>query len=63
MAQHRSHITQYVKQDDGSWCYGEVNEMLARLHLPSVDCMLELHEVYQDVTFPVESLPNIQWPS
>ena len=63
VAQHRSHITQYVKQDDGSWRYGEVNEMSARLHLPSVDCLLQLHEVYQDVTFPMEPLPNIQWPS
>ena len=63
VAQHRSHITQYVKQDEGSWRYSEVNEMAARLHLPSVDCLLELHEVYQDITFPTEPLPNIQWPS
>lgn len=63
VAQHRSHITQYVKQDDGSWRYGEVNEISAGLHLPSVDCVLALHEVYQDVTFPTASPPNMQWPS
>jgi len=62
VAQHRPHITQYVKQDDGSWRYGEVNEMSARLYLPSVDCGLELHEVYQDITFPTEPLPNLQGP-
>ena len=63
VAQHRSHITQYVKQDDGSWRYGEVNEIAARLHLPSVDCVLALHEVYQEVTFPTASPPHMQWPS
>ena len=63
VAQHRSHLTQYVKQDDGSWRYGEVNEMSARLYLPSVDCGLELHEVYQDVIFPTAPLLNIQRPS
>jgi Uma2 family endonuclease len=63
VAQHRSHITQYVKQDDGSWRYGEVNEMSARLYLPSVDCGLELHEIYQDVIFPTAPLLNIQRPS
>jgi len=63
VAQHRPHITQYVKQTDDSWRYCEVNEMSARLHLPSVDCVLALGEVYQGVTFPAEPRPNIQLPS
>jgi Uma2 family endonuclease len=60
IAQHRPHITQYVKQDDGSWSYQEVNELSASLYLPSVDCVLELGEVYRDVTFPVAPPPNLR---
>ena len=63
VAQHRPHLTQYVRQEDDSWRYVEVNEISARLHLPSVDCGLALSEVYQDVTFPMEPPPNIQWPA
>lgn len=52
VAQHRPHITQYVKQDNGSWSYCEVNELTAVLNLPSIDCELALTDVYQDVEFP-----------
>ncbi len=52
IAQHRPHITQYVKQDDDSWSYCEVNDLSAVLKLPSIDCELALAEVYQDVEFP-----------
>ncbi|SRR5712692_3276072 len=63
IAQHRPHITQYVKQDDGSWSYREVNDLSTRLHLPSVDCVLELGEVYRDVSFPAEPSPNVTEPA
>ena len=63
IAQHRPHITQYVKQEDGSWGYREVNDLSASLHLPSVDCVLDLSEVYRDVTFPAASSPNIKEPA
>lgn len=63
IAQHRPHITQYVKQEDGSWSYSEVNDLSASLHLPSVDCVLELSEVYRDVTFPAAPTPNIKEPA
>ena len=63
IAQHRPHITQYVKQEDGSWSYSEVNDLSASLHLPSVDCALELSEVYRDVTFPAAPPPNIKEPA
>ena len=60
IAQHRPHITKYVKQEDGSWSYREVNDLTARLHLPSVDCVLELSEVYLHVTLPAEPSANIK---
>jgi Uma2 family endonuclease len=63
IAQHRPHITHYAKNGDSSWSYREVNELSATLHLPSVDCVLELSEVYRNVTFPAISSPNIKEPS
>ena len=63
IAQHRPHITQYVKQEDGSWGYREVNDLSASLHLPSVDCVLDLSEVYRDVAFPAAPSPNIKEPA
>src|SRR5262249_33932501 len=51
IAQHRPHITQYVKQSDRSWGYTEVNDLGDTLYLPSVDVTLRLSEVYQDVEF------------
>ena len=62
IAQHRPHITQYFKQDDGSWSYREVNELPAGLMLPSVDCALELSDVYQDVQFSTAPPLNVQSP-
>lgn len=61
--QHRPHLTQYVKQTDGSWSYDEVNELSARIQLPSIDCALELSEIYRDVTFPISPSPNLREPS
>ena len=52
IAQHRPHVTQYVKQDDSSWSYSEVNDLTAVLQLPSIGCELALADVYQDVEFP-----------
>jgi len=49
IAQHRPHITQYVRQSDATWAYTEVNSLDASLFLPSLDVTLALHEVYQDV--------------
>lgn len=51
IAQHRPHITHFVKQDDGSWSYSETNELDASIHLPSVGVRLTLSDVYQDVEF------------
>ncbi len=51
IAQHRPHITHFVKQDDGSWSYSETNELGASIHLPTVGATLNLSDVYQDVAF------------
>ena len=59
VAQHRPHITQYAREENGSWSYREVNDLAAHLILPSLDCVLELKDVYQDVAFPE---PNLRIP-
>lgn len=51
IAQHRPHVTHFVKQDDGSWSYEETNELGASVHFPSVGVTLSLTDVYQDVEF------------
>ncbi len=59
IAQHRPHVTHYVRQPDGSWSYEEANELSATLLLPTLDGVLPLQEVYQDVEFtpPEKRLP------
>lgn len=51
IAQHRPHITHFVKQDDGSWSYSEINEPGASIHFPSVGVTLILRTVYEGVDF------------
>jgi Uma2 family endonuclease len=55
VAQHRPHVTHYVKQTDGKWDYEETNDLTSNLDLLSVDCALVLSEVYRDVEFGQES--------
>ena len=51
VAQHRPHISQFVKQSDDSWNQTEVNDLAASLYLPSIDCTLALNEVYRGIEF------------
>ncbi|MGA9997346.1 MAG: Uma2 family endonuclease, partial [Pyrinomonadaceae bacterium] len=60
IAQHRPHVTQYVKQRDGSWSYCEVNSLADTLQLPTLDCVLSLSEVYLDVEFEAQRPPSIE---
>ncbi|MGB9178663.1 MAG: Uma2 family endonuclease, partial [Pyrinomonadaceae bacterium] len=61
IAQHRPHVTQYVKQSGGSWSYCEVNALTDTLQLPTLDCVLSLSEIYLDVEFePIKGPPSIE---
>ena len=55
IAQHRPHITQYVKQADNSWSYKEINGLESKIQIVSVDCEMTLKDIYEDVEFP----PNV----
>jgi len=52
IAQDRPHVTQFIKQDENNWLNREFNSIEDKFHLASLDCELELSELYQDVEFP-----------
>lgn len=51
IAQHRPHISQFIKQPDGSWNNLEFNDLNDTLKVFTLDCELPLTEIYQDVNF------------
>lgn len=56
IAQHRPHVTQFVKHGDGFWANFEFNDLNDSVELKSVDCSLPLVSIYRDVTFPDPNL-------
>ncbi len=59
VAQHRPHITHYVKQDDGKWSYEELNGVSNSIFLATLNCALSLSDIYHEVEFhPDASSPN-----
>ncbi|MGE0884956.1 MAG: Uma2 family endonuclease [Blastocatellales bacterium] len=51
IAQHRPHVSQFIRQMDDSWLNLKFNELEAVFKVVSLDCELKLSEIYQDVTF------------
>lgn len=51
IAQHRPHVAQYIRQEDGSWLQREFNELTDVVKLTSVACELSLQEIYEHVAF------------
>jgi Uma2 family endonuclease len=51
VAQHRPHISQFVRQGDGSWLQREYNDLQDVVKLSTSDCELPLSEAYQNVSF------------
>lgn len=51
IAQHRPHVTHYVKSDGGKWDYEEINDLGSSIYLTSIDCSLALADLYRDVEF------------
>ncbi len=52
IAQDRPHVTQFVKQSDNSWLNHEFNSLEDDFYLTSLDCRIDLLELYKDVEFP-----------
>lgn len=56
VAQHRPHVSQFVKHGDGFWANFEFNDLGDTVELRSVGISLRLTSIYRDVTFPEPSL-------
>lgn len=59
VAQHRPHITHYVKDSDGEWSYKEINGMDASLRIATLDCEMRLRDVYENVEFVPQPEPSL----
>ncbi|HMW00331.1 MAG TPA: Uma2 family endonuclease [Acidobacteriota bacterium] len=58
IAQHRPHVSQYVKQANSAfWMFHEVNALSATVDLKSVNCTLDVSELYQGVEFSTSQPP------
>jgi len=51
IAQHRPHVSQFIKQDNGVWTFMEFNALTDKVQCESVPCALALSELYRDVIF------------
>lgn len=51
IAQHRPHVSQFIKQSDGSWIYREFNLLADTVKLETTQCDLSLKEIYQNISF------------
>lgn len=62
VAQHRPHISQFVKHGDGFWMNYEFNDLKDVIELRSVQCSVPLSTVYQNVEFPEPDpdAPNVR---
>jgi len=52
IAQHRPHVSQFVKHGDGFWMNLEFNDLRDTVELKSVPCRLALSAIYRGVSFP-----------
>ena len=51
IAQHRPHVSRFVKHGDGFWMNLEYNDLSEEIELKSVPCKLSLQAIYRDVSF------------
>lgn len=54
IAQDEPRIDHYLRQSDGRWLMSSAIGLSATLHIESIDCTLNLSEVYDRVDFPSE---------
>ncbi len=51
IAQHRPHISQFIKHGDGFWMNLEFNDLADVVELKSVPCKLALSTIYRNISF------------
>ena len=59
VSQSKPQIEHFHRQAGGEWLYSLVNAPRESLHLISIDCILQLADVYDRVAFPVEASENL----
>jgi Uma2 family endonuclease len=52
IAQAKPQVEHYCRQPGGEWVYSVVSKLEDRVHLKSINCTLELSEIYHRVVFP-----------
>lgn len=53
IAQHRPHVSHFVKHGDGFWMNLEYNDLSDEIELKSIPCKLSLKLIYRDVSFEI----------
>lgn len=57
VSQHKPYVTQFVRQEDGSWLHSEVQGLQSNMHFVSINCHLLLVDLYLDVDFQQAEYP------
>jgi hypothetical protein len=52
VAQNQPRIEHFARQTDRSWRYSVADGLEAEIEIATIDCVLQLAEVYERVTFP-----------
>ena len=60
IAQHRPHISHFLRQGDDSWTHREYNDLETLVTLASLHCELGMREVYEDVSFAASINPLLR---
>jgi len=60
LSQVRTLATHYVRTESGMWMYEEINDLDASLQLATLDCQIEMRDIYEDVEFPPSVLPPLE---
>jgi Uma2 family endonuclease len=55
VSQSKPQIEHFHRQSSGEWLYSLVKELESSLHLTSINCTLQLADVYDRIVFPVEA--------
>ena len=48
----RPNVAQFIKQSDGSWKHYEFDNLEQRVKIESLQCEIEMREIYEEVVFP-----------
>ncbi len=55
VAQDQMHVEHYARQPDGAWRFLEAEQAKATIQLTSIDCTLQLEEIYEKIKFSASS--------